>query len=106
VNIVGDDLTTTNPKRLKKAIKEKSINSIIIKPNQIGSLIKVKEVCEIAKKNKINLVFSHRSGETEESILTDLCIGFSGDFLKVGITGKERECKIKRLIEIEKILNK
>jgi enolase len=105
VNIVGDDLTTTNPKRLKKAIKEKSINSIIIKPNQIGSLIKVKEVCEIAKKNKINLVFSHRSGETEESILTDLCIGFSGDFLKVGITGKERECKIKRLIEIEKILN-
>jgi enolase len=104
--IVGDDLTTTNPKRLKKAIKEKSINAIIVKPNQIGSLIKVKEVCEIAKENNIKLVFSHRSGETKETILADLAIGFGADFFKVGITGEERECKIKRLIEIEKILNK
>ncbi|HLC77970.1 MAG TPA: hypothetical protein VJH92_02505 [Candidatus Nanoarchaeia archaeon] len=100
--IVGDDLTTTNPTRLKRAIDEKSINAIIVKPNQIGSLIKVKEVCEMARKNNIKMVFSHRSGETDESILADLAFGFQADFLKCGIDGKEREAKIKRLIEIEK----
>jgi len=100
--IVGDDLTTTNLKRLDKAIKLKSINAIIVKPNQIGSLMEVKEVCELAKKKNIKIVFSHRSGETEESILADLAFGFQAEFLKCGITGSEREIKIKRLIEIEK----
>ncbi|MDO8528795.1 MAG: hypothetical protein Q7S06_02800 [Nanoarchaeota archaeon] len=100
--IVGDDLTTTNPKRFEKAIKMKSINAIIVKPNQIGSLIKVREVCELAKKNDIKIVFSHRSGETEEEILGDLAFGFQADFFKCGITGIEREMKIKRLIEIER----
>ncbi len=102
--IVGDDLTTTNSKRFEKAIKMKSITAIIVKPNQIGSLIEVKEVCELAKKNNIKIVFSHRSGETEETILADLAFGFGADFFKCGITGKEREVKIKRLIEIEKSL--
>ena len=102
--IVGDDLTATNPKLLDKAIKMKSINAIIVKPNQIGSLIKVKEVCELAKKNNIKIVFSHRSGETKENILADLAFGFQADFFKCGISGKEREVKIKRLIEIEKSL--
>jgi enolase len=100
--IVGDDLTTTNVKRFQRAIKEKSINAIIVKPNQIGPLSQVKEVCQIAKKNNIKITFSHRSGETDESILADLAFGFQADFLKCGITGKEREAKIKRLIEIEK----
>ncbi|VVB79359.1 Enolase [uncultured archaeon] len=102
--IVGDDLTVTNLKRLEKAIKLNSINGIIVKPNQNGSLLQVKEVCELAKKNNIKTVFSHRSGETEENILADLAIGFGADFLKCGITGKEREAKIKRLIEIEKAM--
>jgi enolase len=102
--IVGDDLTTTNPDRLEKAIKMKSINAIIVKPNQIGSLIKVKEIVELAKKNDIKLVFSHRSGETEETILADLAFGFQSDFFKCGITGKQREAKLKRLIEIEKAI--
>jgi len=100
--IVGDDLTTTNLKRLEKAITMKSINGIIVKPNQIGSLMEVKEVCELAKKNNIKIVFSHRSGETEETILADLAFGFQADFFKCGITGREREVKIKRLVEIEK----
>lgn len=102
--IVGDDLTTTSPKRIEKAIKMKSISAIIIKPNQIGSLIEMKETIDIAKKNNIKLVFSHRSGETEETILADLAFGFGADFFKCGITGKEREAKIKRLIEIEREL--
>ncbi|MEK6833492.1 MAG: enolase C-terminal domain-like protein [Nanoarchaeota archaeon] len=100
--IVGDDLTVTNSKRLQKAIKIKSINAIIVKPNQCGSLIEVKKVCEIAKENNIKIIFSHRSGETEETILADLAFGFQADFFKCGITGKEREAKINRLIEIEK----
>jgi enolase len=104
--IIGDDLTVTNYKRLKKAIEMKSINGIIVKPNQIGSLLEVKEVCELAKKNNIKIIFSHRSGETEENILADLAFGFQADFFKSGITGKEREVKIKRLIEIEGSLNK
>jgi len=99
--IVGDDLTVTNSKLLEKAIKMKSINAVIVKPNQNGSLIEVKRVCEMAKKNNIKIIFSHRSGETNETILADLAFGFQADFFKCGITGKEREVKIKRLIEIE-----
>ncbi|HKL24243.1 MAG TPA: enolase C-terminal domain-like protein [Candidatus Nanoarchaeia archaeon] len=100
--VVGDDLTVTNPKRLKKAIKNKSINALIVKPNQCGSLLTVREVCEIAQEAGIKTVFSHRSGETDEDILADIAFGFQGDFLKSGITGKERERKLLRLIDIEK----
>ena len=100
--IVGDDLTTTNLNRFEKAIKMKSINAIIVKPNQIGSLLEVKEVCGLAKKEGIKIIFSHRSGETSETILGDLAFGFGADFFKCGITGKEREAKIKRLIQIER----
>src|SRR3989339_509639 len=91
----------TNQKRLEQAIREKSINALIVKPNQCGSLIEVKNVVKLAKKNNLKIIFSHRSGETEESILADLAFGFQADFFKSGITGKEREVKIKRLIEIE-----
>jgi len=104
--IVGDDLTVTNYKRLERAIEEKSINAIIIKPNQNGSLIELSRVVELAKKKNIKTVFSHRSGETKESILSDLAFGFQADFLKCGITGKEREAKINRLIAIEKSFKK
>ncbi len=100
--IVGDDLTATNPKRIQKAIEKKSINGLIIKPNQIGSLLKVKEAVELAKKHKIKTIFSHRSGETKETILADLAFGFEADFFKSGSCGDVREEKIKRLIEIEK----
>lgn len=102
VLIVGDDLTTTNPKRFEKAIKMGSINAIIVKPNQIGSLLKVRDVVEMAKKKGIKTIFSHRSGETEEIILADLAFGFEADFFKSGTEGDVREKKIKRLIEIEK----
>ena len=102
--IIGDDLTVTNSERLEKAIEKKSINAIIVKPNQCGSLLEVRRVCEIADKHRIKKVFSHRSGETEEYILADLAFGFQADFLKIGIDGYGREEKINRLIEIEKSL--
>ncbi len=100
--IVGDDLIVTNYKRLKKAVEQKAVSAIIVKPNQCGSLIEVERVCKFAKENNVKLVFSHRSSETKEEILADLAFGFGADFFKCGITGKEREIKMKRLIEIEK----
>ncbi len=102
--VVGDDLTVTNYDKLKKAIELKSINALIVKPNQTGSLLDVSQVCKIAKDNNIKIVFSHRSGETEENILADLAFGFGADFFKCGIDGKERESKLRRLIEIEERL--
>jgi len=100
--IVGDDLTTTNLQRLKKAVKIKAIKMIIIKPNQIGSLIKTKEVIDFAHKHKIKTIMSHRSGETEDNTIADLAVAWGCDFIKTGIYGKEREAKLKRVIEIEK----
>jgi len=104
--IVGDDLIATNPRRLKKAIKMKSINAVIVKPNQIGSLIKVREVIELAHKNGIKCIISHRSGETKDNTIADLGVGFRCDFIKTGIYGKVREAKLKRIVEIEKMIKK
>ena len=102
--IVGDDLTTTNPERLKKAIRMNSINAIIVKPNQIGSLLKVKEVIDLAKHHKIKTIISHRSGETTDDTIADLAVGWECDFIKTGVYGKVRKAKLKRLIKIEKQL--
>jgi enolase len=100
--IVGDDLTVTNPIRFKKAIKLKSINAIIVKPNQVGSLLKVKEIIDLAKKHNIKTIISHRSGETLDNTIADLGIAWNCDFIKTGIYGKVRKAKLKRLIKIEK----
>lgn len=100
--IVSDDLTTTNPSRLMKAIKLHSINAIIVKPNQIGSLLKVKEVIEIAHHAGIKTIISHRSGETLDNTIADLAVGFQCDFIKTGIYGATRWAKLKRVMKIEK----
>lgn len=100
--IVGDDLTVTNLTRLKKAQRMNSINAMIIKPNQIGSLIEVKKVVEFCKQHNIKIIFSHRSGETMDNILADYAVGFGADYIKTGILGKERLIKLRRLIDIEK----
>lgn len=99
--IVGDDLTATHISRLKKAIKKKSINGIIIKPNQNGSLLELKKIFDICRKNKIKTILSHRSGETLDDALADYAFGFQADFIKTGIATKWREVKLKRLIQIE-----
>lgn len=104
--IVGDDLTVTNLDRIMAAVKNKSINGVIIKPNQNGKLTEVKKIVDFCKKNKIKMIFSHRSGETDENILADLAFGFQADFIKTGIIGKGRDEKLNRLIEIEESLEK
>ena len=102
--IVGDDLTTTNIKYVRRGVGSNAINAMIIKPNQIGSILEVKKVVEYCKDNKIKMIFSHRSGETMDSILADYCIGFGGNFIKAGIYGRHRLIKLKRIMDIEKSL--
>ena len=102
--ICGDDLTCSKKELLKKAVDYNSINTIIVKPNQAGSLVELKETVDFAKAKKIKTVFSHRSGETMDTALSHLALGFNADFLKVSVFGKEREVKIQEIIKIEKTL--
>ncbi len=102
--VCGDDLTATQINRLKKSIEKNSINCMITKPNQNGSLIELKEIISICKKNNIKTVMSHRSGETTDNSLADYAFGFQTDFIKTGIATKWREVKLNRLEEIEKSL--
>lgn len=97
--VCGDDLICTNLERLKKAINK--INAVIVKPNQIGSLIKTKELIDFAKTNDITPVISHRSGETYDNTIAHLAVGWSIPIIKTGITGEERLSKINELIKIE-----
>ena len=99
--ICGDDFTATQISRLKRAIKNKSINAMIIKPNQNGSLLELKRIFDICKKNKIKTILSHRSGETMDDALADYAVGFQADFIKCGIATKWRDVKLRRLISIE-----
>ncbi|MFN6992431.1 MAG: enolase C-terminal domain-like protein [Fervidobacterium sp.] len=101
--ICGDDLIATNLERLKQAVKRDAVNAIIVKPNQIGTITDVKKVVEFAKKNKITTVISHRSGETEDTLISHLGVGLGCDMAKIGISG-ERICKINEFIRIEESL--
>ncbi|MBS3162789.1 enolase [Candidatus Woesearchaeota archaeon] len=100
--ICGDDLITTNLERLKKAVKAKSVNCMIVKPNQIGSLIETKKVVDFAHKHGIKTVISHRSGETMDPMIAHLAVGWNMNYIKTGIFGKEREVKLKELARIER----
>jgi enolase len=99
--VCGDDLTVTHIGRLRRAIKNKSINAMIVKPNQNGSLLEVKRVCDLCKENGIKIIVSHRSGETLDDALADYAVGFGADLIKCGIATKWRDVKLRRLIEIE-----
>ncbi len=101
--IVGDDLTVTNIERIDLAIKNKSLNGIIIKPNQIGNLTLTLKAIKKAKENNLAVIISHRSGETDDDFIADLSYGLGAEGLKAGAPlAKERLVKYQRLIEIEK----
>lgn len=100
--VCGDDLVTTNIERLKIALKKKSVNCIIVKPNQIGSLVKTKEIVDFCEKKDITTVISHRSGETMDTLIADLAAAWHIPYIKTGIFGKEREVKLQRLIDLER----
>ncbi len=99
--VIGDDLTVTNKDLLKKAIENDSINAILIKPNQIGTLTETIETISLAQDNNIKIIISHRSGETNDDFIADLAYAFGAFGLKAGAPLKEeRLIKYKRLIEI------
>jgi len=107
VQIVGDDLFVTNVMRLKRGIKEKSANSILIKVNQIGTLTETLDVIELAKKNNFTTIISHRSGDTEDTFIADLAVATQSTQIKTGsLARSERVAKYNRLLRIEELLGK
>ena len=86
IQLVGDDLFVTNQTRLKRGIKEQVANSILIKPNQIGTLTETLDTIKLAKQNGYKTVISHRSGETEDTTIADIAIGINRKHIKTGAT--------------------
>ena len=102
IQIVGDDLTVTNPLKLQKAINSNAINSILIKLNQIGTVSETIEAINIAKQNNCNFIISHRSGETEDTFISDLSVAMGGGQIKTGsVCRSDRTAKYNRLLRIE-----
>ncbi len=102
VQLLGDDLLVTNPDRLRRAVAENVCNAVLVKPNQIGTLSDAKQVVADAKAASYRTVLSARSGETEDSWLADLAVGWSTGQIKVGSTHRsERTAKWNRLLAIE-----
>ena len=99
--IVGDDLTTTNFSRVKKAIEMNAITGLIIKPNQTGSLIEVRKIFELCERKNIKTIVSHRSGETIDDSISDIAFAFQADFIKTPVVGEERVAKVRRLMKFE-----
>ena len=102
IQLVGDDLFVTNPSRLSRGIQEGIGNAILIKPNQIGSLTETLEVIEMAKRAGYRTIISHRSGETEDTTISDLAVGTNAGQIKTGATSRtDRVAKYNQLIRIE-----
>ena len=105
IQIVGDDLYVTNPKRLARGIKEKSSNSILIKLNQIGTLTETLETIQMAQKAGFTAVVSHRSGETEDTTIADVVVATGAGQIKTGsMCRTDRIAKYNQLLRIEEIL--
>ena len=103
--IVGDDLTVTNITRLKKAIDNKSMNSILIKLNQIGTITETIATIELAKSNNFSTIISHRSGETEDVTIADFSVAMGSGQIKTGSTCRtDRVAKYNQLLRIEESL--
>ena len=105
IQIVGDDLTVTNIHRLKRAIDEKSMNSILIKLNQIGTITETIQAVELAKKVGYGVIISHRSGETEDTIIADFSVAMGMGQIKTGSASRsDRVSKYNQLLRIEEKL--
>ena len=99
---LADDLTCTNPDRIRRAIQLSAANALLLKVNQIGTVTEAKNAYLLAREAGWKVAVSARSGETEDNWLADLAVGWSGDFIKVGsITQSERLAKYNRLLMIE-----
>lgn len=107
VILVGDDLFVTNPIYLQKGIDMEAGNAILIKPNQIGTISEMIATIKLAKENNYKTIMSHRSGETEDTLIASLAVGLGTDFIKTGSMSRgERICKYNELMRIEEEIDK
>jgi len=105
IMLIGDDLFTTNINRFRKGLKEKVANSILIKPNQVGTLSETIDCIKLAQKYNYKIMVSHRSGETNDDFIADLAVAVGANFIKSGSLSRgERLAKYNRLMEIEDII--
>lgn len=103
--LIGDDLFVTNIERLKKGIRQKAANTILIKPNQIGTLTETINCLKCAQENNYQVAISHRSAETNDDFIVDLAVAANAEYLKAGSLSRgERVAKYNRLMEIEEEL--
>jgi enolase len=105
VQIVGDDLFVTNPRRLRDGIAKAAGNSILVKLNQIGTLTETLEAVDMARSNGYSAIISHRSGETEDTTIADLAVATNCGQIKTGSASRtDRICKYNQLLRIEEEL--
>ena len=105
VQLVGDDLFVTNPKRLRQGLEKKAANALLVKVNQIGTLTETFEAVNLAQRNKMRTVMSHRSGETEDVTIADLAVALNCHQIKTGsLCRSERTAKYNQLLRIEEDL--
>ena len=101
LQIVGDDLFVTHQNKILYGLQNEMANSVIIKPNQIGTITETLQAMELTKEMGANVIVSHRSGETNHSYIVDLAVGIGAQYLKIGSPCRgERVAKFNRLIEI------
>jgi len=103
--VAGDDLFSTDLNKLQYGISYKAASGIIIKPSQVGTMTDTIKVMEEAKKNNIKTIVSHRSGETDDTLICHLAVGMNSDYIKIGIAG-ERTNKINEIIRIEELVSR
>ncbi|MGD8744673.1 MAG: phosphopyruvate hydratase, partial [Candidatus Woesebacteria bacterium] len=102
VTVVGDDLLTTNPKKVEKAVTENSCNSILVKPNQVGTVTETLNVIKQSRQAGWKIIVSHRGGETNDWFIADFAVGVGADFVKFGAPARgERVAKYNRLLSID-----
>jgi enolase len=105
IQLVGDDLLVTNKERLKKAIKEKACNALLLKLNQVGTITEAIDAAHLAFEHNWKTIVSHRSGETEDSFIADLVVGLGANQCKFGAPARsERNAKYNQLLRIEEQL--
>uniref|UniRef100_A0A4W4FG46 Beta-enolase n=1 Tax=Electrophorus electricus TaxID=8005 RepID=A0A4W4FG46_ELEEL len=105
IQVVGDDLTVTNPKRIQQAVEKKACNCLLLKVNQIGSVTESIQACKLAQSNGWGVMVSHRSGETEDTFIADLVVGLCTGQIKTGAPCRsERLAKYNQLMRIEEEL--
>uniref|UniRef100_A0A674AE53 phosphopyruvate hydratase n=1 Tax=Salmo trutta TaxID=8032 RepID=A0A674AE53_SALTR len=99
IQVVGDDLTVTNPKRIEKAAEERACNCLLLKVNQIGSVTEAIQACKLAQANGWGVMVSHRSGETEDTFIADLVVGLCTGQIKTGAP-----CRSERLAKYNQLM--